>query len=876
MKIPNFRVSAKNIVHTALLSASLIIIGCGDQTADNAKQAEIHQKTAASYIQQGQYRAAIIEARNVIKYSPDSVQGHLLLASIYNKLGNSFGTINILEPLLTDNAKDISLPLATAYAAVGKYQSAINTLKNIDQQSTAAQLIQARIEAGLKNTDKAEKIYTDLLAKDAGNAAITIELIKLQLQSGEQQKAISTLNTLLQQRPNNPQALFLKAQAAYFSNDLNSAEDYLTQALQNLRETDLMEPLKGKVLSQLAQTLTELGRTSESLIYTKLLAEANPEAHKARQQFNEALGLYQSGEVEKAEELLIKIYQDYPSNNISGMLLGMINLQQGDIEEAGELLEDNIDAETSSSQVISSTALTQLRLNKPEKAVALLEKALLSRPEDASIQAVYGLALLNIDNTDTRAALALQKALAIDPSRHKLHTILASHFLALGKNQQAYAQYNTALGKAPADRTVRDSYLRALLQNGEQEKALQLVNSFIQQSPEDPSVYLQATGVHLANKDQAAAEKSLNKTLSLAPNNVPALLGLGRLQLINQQWSKSTESFRKAVAENPSAAGYKGLITAQQAQKQGDKIISELTAEATTTPDNAILHTVLAEYFARENQADMALKYADSAIATKPVSNYASNTAITIYRSLSKRLLASGDIDRARKRLAAALELAPSNNALLGDLIDLELQSKNYSEATNIADQIELAEQGELAGKYFKGKIFVAQQQWPEAISNLKAAWEISPTDRVGSLYYRTLKKAGDQEQASKLLDSWINALPQSSTPLTFKAVELHQKDSHKAAADYYNQAISLNPSDAMALNNLAWLYFETDNPAALETARKATTLAPGNPAILDTYGWIEVNKGDKAKGLAALKKAAELAPGNQEISDHYQSAKSL
>ncbi|ARN74524.1 hypothetical protein BST96_10570 [Oceanicoccus sagamiensis] len=826
---------------------------------------------------QGQYRAAIIEARNVIKYSPDSAQGHLVLATIYSNLGSSPAVIKTLEPLSETYTNEVSLPLAKAYSQVGKYQSASKMLENTDQQSIEAMLVRARIEGGLNHVESAEKIYLDLLAKDASNAEAQLAYIQLQLRNQKNQSANLALNKLLQQDPNNPEALLYKAELAYLDNQLDDTENYLTQALQHLPETDIMTSLKSTVLSRLAQTLTELGRPSESLIYTKILAEANPEAHQARQQYNEALGLYQSGDIEQAEELLIELYENNPGNSMSGMLLGIINLQQGDLEEAGKLLEENIDAETSSSQAISSTALTQLRLRKPKQAVELLEKALLSHPEDAGIQAVYGLALLNIDNTDTRAALALQKALAIDPTRYKLHTILARHYLALDKNEQAYAQYNAALEKAPNSQDIKDDYINALLNNGEQDKALQLNNRFIQQNPEDPKAYLQAARINSINKDLAAAEKNLNKTISLAPDNAAALLALGQLQLAEKKPSKAINNFRKSLAVKPSTAGYKGLITGYQLNNDGDKVISELSTEAEASPDNSTLHTVLAEYYAIENQGEMALKFADSAIDSKPISNYTRSTAINIYRTQSLRSLADGDIATGRNRLSKAIVLAPNNGILQAELIKLEIQAQNFDEAMKIAEQIEQSEQGSVAGKYFKAQVRAEQQQWPEAISHIQKAWEQSPSGRIGSLYYTILKKSGNAEKAMSLLDDWISKIPQSSNPVTLKAIEFQKDGDNNAAADLYGRAIKLNPKDGIALNNLAWLYYEKGDERAEETASQAYATVPNSPGVLDTYGWILVQKGKVAEGIKLLERAESLTNGkSKEISQHLKEAEAL
>ena len=64
-----------------------------------------------------------------------------------------------------------------------------------------------------------------------------------------------------------------------------------------------------------------------------------------------------------------------------------------------------------------------------------------------------------------------------------------------------------------------------------------------------------------------------------------------------------------------------------------------------------------------------------------------------------------------------------------------------------------------------------------------------------------------------------------------------------------------------LALNNLAWLYFETKDARAIDTAKRAVALAPNAAEVLDTYGWILVQTGNKAEGIRWLEKAKTLAP---------------
>jgi Tfp pilus assembly protein PilF len=99
----------------------------------------------------------------------------------------------------------------------------------------------------------------------------------------------------------------------------------------------------------------------------------------------------------------------------------------------------------------------------------------------------------------------------------------------------------------------------------------------------------------------------------------------------------------------------------------------------------------------------------------------------------------------------------------------------------------------------------------------------------------------------------------------------------YKAAIALLEPVVKRNPNNAVALNNLAWAYQQAKDPRAVATAEQALAVSNGNPAVMDTLGWMLVEKGDTARGLPLLQKAAVLAPDAADIQYHlaYGLAKS-
>jgi Tfp pilus assembly protein PilF len=91
-----------------------------------------------------------------------------------------------------------------------------------------------------------------------------------------------------------------------------------------------------------------------------------------------------------------------------------------------------------------------------------------------------------------------------------------------------------------------------------------------------------------------------------------------------------------------------------------------------------------------------------------------------------------------------------------------------------------------------------------------------------------------------------------------------------RSAIEQYEIILQQNPKYMPAMNNLATAYQQEKNPLALEYAEKAYKIAPDNPAIMDTLGWILVEQDNTGRGLPLLRKAVSLAPEVGEIRYHF------
>lgn len=157
----------------------------------------------------------------------------------------------------------------------------------------------------------------------------------------------------------------------------------------------------------------------------------------------------------------------------------------------------------------------------------------------------------------------------------------------------------------------------------------------------------------------------------------------------------------------------------------------------------------------------------------------------------------------------------------------------------------------------------------------VEAAQGIMPgaSERVARLVVRgeVLSGRGDRAGGRRLIEQASEQAPQQLRPHELLAELYLLSGDPAAAAEQYRRIIAIQPSNTVALNNLAYdIAVREKKPAeAVAMARKALQLAPREPTILDTVGWIEYLSGNTADAAKLLVQAARGAPGNPEVRLH-------
>lgn len=173
-----------------------------------------------------------------------------------------------------------------------------------------------------------------------------------------------------------------------------------------------------------------------------------------------------------------------------------------------------------------------------------------------------------------------------------------------------------------------------------------------------------------------------------------------------------------------------------------------------------------------------------------------------------------------------------------------------------------------------RGDLLASNEQWNGALLAYQKALELEPNSDTVLKLFGVLSRMGDLERASRVLTDWLAARPEDARARVILAGLQLQTGDFESAIENYELIEASHPGNAVVLNNLAWLYGETDNLAALPTARRAVEAAPGNAAIMDTLGWLLVQRGELQEGIEILEEAASLDPENKDVQEHLAEAR--
>jgi tetratricopeptide (TPR) repeat protein len=377
--------------------------------------------------------------------------------------------------------------------------------------------------------------------------------------------------------------------------------------------------------------------------------------------------------------------------------------------------------------------------------------------------------------------------------------------------------------------------------------------------------FLQLNALLARHKDKAAVLKLMQALAKPYPDIPEARLAVAQAAWNAGEQQVSLDEARAALKLKPDWE-IAALFVAQVLQRRS-------TEEAVR---------YLEEYLQGHPQArDVRLNYARLLVTTKNftearkqfevlVGEYPQNADVGM--AVALLAIQASDYDAAESQLKRVLELNYKDPDVaryyLGQLNE---ERKRFDEALKWYATVTEGEQYINAQSRYAG-ILARQGKLPEARKHLQqaAAQNIQQRVQLTQAEAQLLRDANQYQAAFELLGQALEKMPNTPDLLYDHAMAAEKVNRLDVLEGNLKRLIKLRPDHAHAYNALGYTFADRNQRideahGLIETALK---LAPNDPFIMDSMGWVLYRMGRSKEGLDYLQKAFNLRP-DAEIAAH-------
>ena len=458
---------------------------------------------------------------------------------------------------------------------------------------------------------------------------------------------------------------------------------------------------------------------------------------------------------------------------------------------------------------------------------------------------------------------------------------------------QAAAELSAAAAAAPDQPMIAIAQAAALAKAKREPEARTVLAAARRRWPDHARVWL-ASGELLERSAPDDAARSYRKAIELERDDERAYLGLVRIELAKRDAKAAEATLRALVTRVPdSVDGHYRLAQRLSLRDDLAGAVLELRAVLEHDPDHIDARLDLARTLRRLGKLDEAIVETRSAFdrAAQPL-----DIAEELFWLLCEADDRQGAID-----LLTLLDDDRSDVEALATVLRLDLGLGRIDEARAVAGR--MSAQDAEAGTIALAEIDLALDA---PVKDLDTIAETSPrfplARRVAALAQlaahqpqRALELLGpararkpkDPELAlvAAFAHADAGAIPAGrallaglgaglAAQLVRARFEDHVHDP-KAALAILLPLVRAHPQNTTALNLAGYLLADTRQQLgdAERYLRHARELQPGDPAVLDSWGWLQLARGHTREAIRALDRASRYAPREPEILLHLATA---
>lgn len=783
------------------------------------------------------------------------------------------------------SAASLAVVRAQALIARGRYDDALAALDQADDTAAAAQraaaaTLRGRALAGRGDLEPADAAYAQALQIDPELSAALQGQARLAMHRGDLASAHAALARAVAAHPDDAAALSLLGRIDFSQEHCGASLAHLGRAMQLGGSQMSRRQRQGNhLLLASCHLRADDAQAAQQNIHAVLATDHdNPSAN-----YLQALIEIRNGRYREAANRVQAVLNRQPDSVRSLLLMGWLRIAQNRPAAAGTFLNRVLELSPDNMTAVRLQTGLMIADHQDDAARDLLERTLKDSPDDPRQHAALAAIMARLNAREPQST----PLAGIDSVTLQLD--LARSLAANGNAAAARTILSRIQPTGPAEaRALAITTIRLALTEDDVAAAITQAEALARKTPDDAdaSTLLAAAYAGADRFDDAA--DVLARAAKTHPGDDDILRAQAQLALQRGNLAGAIADMKRLVARSPDSLD-DTLMLAGLYARAGDieQRIALLRGAAQHGSSDNALDRALARAYLDARRTRPALALIDRHLDTdapdpdwlhlQGIARIQNNQGKTGLESLdraaarapdrpafaldaAKAAYALGQPQAATARLQTLRRRAPNYWPAAGFLALAQSRAGNVKAALGQVAALRGAGQGYEAD-ILEGAVRRNVGQLTRADQAYARAYNRQPSAGLAVLRFRT-RQAGGLADPAEPLEQWLRRRPDDASV----ALVLADYDQHNGRIDSaiqrYRQVLAKQPDSVVALNNLAALTGDRAPAQAQTLAEHAHRLAPDSPAVMDTLGWILVQRDRIERGVALLDRAEAAARG--------------
>ncbi|WP_300465096.1 tetratricopeptide repeat protein [Desulfobacula sp.] len=215
-----------------------------------------------------------------------------------------------------------------------------------------------------------------------------------------------------------------------------------------------------------------------------------------------------------------------------------------------------------------------------------------------------------------------------------------------------------------------------------------------------------------------------------------------------------------------------------------------------------------------------------------------------------------------------AFALNPLETSILDHMASVYMNKNQYDVTLAMLTRYTplVSRNGKAVIENIKGNVYMKKEDTKTASEHFEKAIELDPFFFQPQMSLALVYHGSDDILKAEMQYKKVIEINKSYIP-AYRALGLIREmaDDWRQAEFYYTRILEIDPYDALAANNLAFIFAERggDLDRAMRLARLAKDKLPEDPNIMDTLGWVYYKKGRYANAIEEFQESLKLKPDN-------------